>query len=277
MPTHVELMLDPSIRDWVLIPLGIIMFLIGILRNNVTKMLRKDTPPNKEQVLHNNQLMRARRLRGNAAYVPHNAFAGRRHYFCDKGSGVLMQKMEAANPMAAMQDPNMMMNMMQGNVAMMVPQMAMMGIVNYFFSGFVLGKLPFPLTPSFKGMLQRGITLTTLDTAYVTSMSWYFLVMFGMRGLYSIVLGAGAETDDTRIMQQQMGMGAQGQPGQQPDFSKLFVAESEMLQIVEHVWFLDAAEERLLKGLANAEATAEALAAGAASAPAKPAGRKKRD
>ena len=85
----------------------------------------------------------------------------------------------------------------------MVPQMAMMGIVNYFFSGFVIGKMPFPLTPSFKGMLQRGIQLNTLDTAYVTSMSWYFLVMFGMRGLYSIVMGQGAITDDTMMMQQQ--------------------------------------------------------------------------
>ena len=157
----------------------------------------------------------------------------------------------------------------------------MMGIVNYFFSGFVLGKIPFPLTPSFKGMLQRGINLTTLDTAYVTSMSWcaaahhhaltlctrsrcararfsharsvpsaqthpfgrmppaifgfgggtraachvprrYFLVMFGMRGLYSIVLGANAETDDTKMMQQQMGMVAAAAsrtncPNQLPD------------------------------------------------------------
>ena len=91
---------------------------------------------------------------------------------------------------------------------MMLPQMLMMGLVNYFFSGFVLGKIPFPLTPSFKGMLQRGINLTTLDTAYVTSMSWYFLVMFGMRGLYSIVLGANNQTDDTQLMQQQMGMEA---------------------------------------------------------------------
>ena len=255
MPSF-ELMLDPAIRDWVLIPIVIIMFLMGILRNNVTKVLRKDVPPKPEQVLQNNQLMRARRLRANATFIPHAAFAGRRHYFCDKGSGILMQKMEALNPMAAMQDPNMMMNMMQGNMAMMVPQMAMMGIVNYFFSGFVLGKIPFPLTPSFKGMLQRGISLTTLDTAYVTSMSWYFLVMFGMRGLYSIVLGAGAETDDTRLMQQQMGMGAQGQPGQQPDMAKLFAAEAENMQIVEHQWFLDAAEERLLKGEAKAAAAA---------------------
>ena len=52
--------------------------------------------------------------------------------------------------MAMMNDPSVMMNMMQGNFAMMVPQMVMMGIVNYFFSGYVIGKIPFPLTPSFK-------------------------------------------------------------------------------------------------------------------------------
>eukprot|EP00322_Chrysochromulina_rotalis_P007058 CAMPEP_0115865602 /NCGR_PEP_ID=MMETSP0287-20121206/19807_1 /TAXON_ID=412157 /ORGANISM="Chrysochromulina rotalis, Strain UIO044" /LENGTH=258 /DNA_ID=CAMNT_0003320121 /DNA_START=37 /DNA_END=813 /DNA_ORIENTATION=+ len=256
-----ELMLDPAIRDWVLIPIVIIMFLMGILRSNVTKWLRKDSPPNMTNVLHNNQLMRARRLTANASYIPHGAFAARRQYWCNKDSGLLMQKMEAPNPMAAMQDPNMMMNMMQGNMAMMVPQMAMMGIVNYFFSGFVLGKIPFPLTPSFKGMLQRGINLTTLDTAYVTSMSWYFLVMFGMRGLYSLVMGAGAVTDDTAMMQQQMGMAGQ-QPGQQPDMGKMFQQQAESMQIVDHVWFLDAAEERLLK------------AAGGA---AKPAARKKKD
>jgi len=265
-------MLDPAIRDWVLIPLVLIMFLVGVLRHNVTRMLRKEVPPNITQVQQNNQLMRARRLRANAAYIPHSSFISRKHYFCDKSSGVLAQKFEAPNPMAAMQDPSVMMNMMQGNMAQMVPQMAMMGIVNYFFSGFVLGKIPFPLTPSFKGMLQRGIALTTLDTAYVTSMSWYFLVMFGMRGLYSIVLGAGATTDDTALMQAQMGMGQQGQPGQPPDYGKLYAAEAENMQIVEHVWFLDGAEERLLKGKVAA-AGGGAAAGGAA----KSAARKKRE
>merc|ERR550537_1605179 len=168
---------------------------MGILRNNVTKMLRKDPPVNMEQVKHNNQLMRARRLRANSTYIPHSSFTARKHFFCDKSSGVLGQKFEAPNPMAAMQDPSVMMNMMQGNMAQMVPQMAMMGIVVYFFSGFVLGKMPFPLTPSFKGMLQRGVGITTLETSYVTSMSWYFLVMFGMRGLHTLVLGAGASTN----------------------------------------------------------------------------------
>ena len=251
-----QIMLDPSIRDWVLIPIVLIMFLMGILRNNVTKMMRKDVVPDEKQVKNNNQLMRARRLRANAAYIPHVSFTARKHYFCDKATGVLAQKFDAPNPMAAMQDPSVMMNMMQGNMAQMVPQMAMMGIVNYFFSGFVLGKIPFPLTPSFKGMLQRGINLTTLDTAYVTSMSWYFLVMFGMRGLYSIVLGANNQTDDTQLMQQQMGMGG-AQPGQQPDMGKIFAAEAENLQLVEHAWFLDGAEERLLKGNQRAALAAD--------------------
>jgi len=274
MGTSHEIMLDPDIRNWVLIPIVLIMFLMGILRNNVTKMLRKDVPPNVTQVAHNNQLMRARRLRANAAYIPNSAFTSRKHYFCDKSSGVLVaQKFDAPNPMAAMQDPSVMMNMMQGNMAQMVPQMAMMGMVNYFFSGFVLGKIPFPLTPSFKGMLQRGISLTTLDTAYVTSMSWYFLVMFGMRGLYSLVMGS-AGPDDMAMMQAQMGMGQQGQPGQQPDFGKLYAAEAENMQIVEHVWFLDAAEERLLKSKSATTSTGAAAGAGAA---AKPGARKKRD
>ena len=38
-----ELVLDPAIRDWVLIPIVVIMFLVGILRNNVMKMMRKET------------------------------------------------------------------------------------------------------------------------------------------------------------------------------------------------------------------------------------------
>ena len=33
-------------------------------------------------------------------------------------------------------------------------QIAMGTFVNYFFSGFIMGKIPFPLSPSFRLMLQ---------------------------------------------------------------------------------------------------------------------------
>ncbi|KAL3916612.1 MAG: hypothetical protein SGPRY_006744 [Prymnesium sp.] len=93
--------------------------------------------------------------------------------------------------------------------------------------------------------VPRNDSKIQLDTASVRH-ERYFLVMFGMRGLYSIVLGANNDSDDTKMMQQQMGMGAQ--PGQQPDMNKIFGAEAENLQLVEHSWFLDGAEERMLRG-----------------------------
>ena len=116
------------------------------------------------------------------------------------------QKSEKLTPQQQMlADPSAMSNMMKNNLGQMVPQMLTMAWVNFFFSGFIVARVPFPLTQRFRGMLQRGVDLPSLDVTYVSSLSWYFLNVFGLRGVLALVLGE-ATVDDTQLMQQQMAM-----------------------------------------------------------------------
>jgi len=140
------------------------------------------------------------------------------------------EKKDEPPPASPMQDPSMMVGMLKQNVAMIVPNMLMMGWVSYFFSGFVLVKLPFPLTDSFRSMLQRGINLRSLDVSYVSSLSWYFINLFGLRGLFTLILGAGSDggvSDQAKMMQMQM-----SPMGQQPQqTAQLFAHERTELEI----------------------------------------------
>lgn len=51
-------------------------------------------------------------------------------------------------------------------------------------------KLPFPLTPQFKSMLQSGVGTGDLDVRWVSSLSWYFLTLFGLQPVYNFILGS---------------------------------------------------------------------------------------
>lgn len=66
-------------------------------------------------------------------------------------------------------------------------QLALGALVNFFFSGFILGRIPFALSPKFRIMLQRGIDLPSIDPSYFTSLSYYFLLLFGLRGVLTLM------------------------------------------------------------------------------------------
>ena len=121
------------------------------------------------------------------------------------------------------------------------------GWINWAFSGFLTTKIPFPLTYRFKPMLQRGSeTLVSLDASWVSSTSWYFLNIFGLRSMYTLVLGEDNSADQSRIMNDPMAMsGMGGGGGQAPDMQKAFNAEWEVLEVTPYRWALEDIEYRM--------------------------------
>lgn len=108
-------------------------------------------------------------------------------------------------------------------------------------------KLPFPLTPQFKQMLQAGVGTQDLDVRWVSSLSWYFLTLFGLQPVYNFILGSNNAAN--QMMAQQMAMQQQNPMAGAEDPDKLFANESENLEVVEHWNILDGVEKRVLERL----------------------------
>ncbi|KAF8949315.1 ER membrane complex subunit 3 [Haplosporangium gracile] len=249
-----------SIRDWVLIPIMIVMVLVGVVRHQVTVLLN-GTPKKADlkSARETKALQRCGLLRAHGVHIPEHAFHGRKAFISEafeKGT-YLKEPITGNKPRGnVMQDPAYVETMMDGmkkNMMNIVPQTVIMGWINFFFSGFVLVKLPFPLTVRFKGMLQRGVETHDMDVSWVSSLSWYFLNLFGLQSVFTLILGSGHAADAMRDMQAMstMGMGNAAGPnlsptGQPQDMHKIFLAEKENLDLTEHEWGLENVETRLL-------------------------------
>ncbi|KEG14228.1 hypothetical protein DQ04_00571230 [Trypanosoma grayi] len=238
-----NILLDPSIRDWVLLPLIAIVIFVGVLRHYAGLLMSSSPQPKMERMCCVNVSNYSRLLLTEGKKLSPEAFK-RRSEAMRKGP---LQKKIEVNPMEMMQDPSMMGEMMKNNILMMVPNMGMMMLVSYFYSGFVVAKFPFGLTPRFRGMMQRGADIDDLDCNYVTSLSMYFLIMFGSNGILQLLLGAGAGNNDQALLMSQMGGGGPQQP---VDYAKVFKALGEELELAQdrHKWAYENAPQLLLQG-----------------------------
>ncbi|KAK9236747.1 integral membrane protein DUF106-domain-containing protein [Lipomyces kononenkoae] len=259
MVTVPDLVLDPSLRDWVLFPILLVMILVGILRHYITLLLQ--SPPKQLDLLairEQQSLARGASLRSNGKLIPPTSFQSRKIYLIQafkegvflKDQEALKNKDEPKAPPNPLSDPggmDQMMNMLKGNMAMIVPQTLLMSWINFFFSGFILMKLPFPLTIRFKSILQSGVATPELDVRWVSSMSWYFLNLFGLRSVYDIILGSNNSAGGGMEMAgMNPGMMAGGlQPGQ--DMYKLYLSEAENIELTTHEYLLEDIEDRILE------------------------------
>ena len=124
--------------------------------------------------------------------------------------------------------------------------MGMGAFVNFFFSGFILGKVPFPLSPKFRPMLQRGIDLAALDPTYFTSLSFYIMALVGLGGVFRLVFAEDAINDAAQMAAMQMGpFGAGGAPTFDP--AKAYETEKQAMLVAEYRSRLDGTEQRSLE------------------------------
>lgn len=82
-------------------------------------------------------MIRSRLLRENGQYIPKVAFMTRRHFFNNEETGYFKTQKRAPVSQNPMTDPNMMTDMLKGNVTNVLPMVLIGGWINWMFSGFV--------------------------------------------------------------------------------------------------------------------------------------------
>ena len=149
--------LDPAIRAWVLLPITLAMACVGALRHHLTRYLASAPKAELVALKEAHAVQRAERVRANAGYLTPESFEARRSWACAAETGALRNpSAKTAAPAQMLADPTLMTSMLTKNLSMIVPNMLTAAWVNFFFTGFVVGRVPFPLTQRFRGMLQCG-------------------------------------------------------------------------------------------------------------------------
>ncbi|KAN0007032.1 hypothetical protein ACTFIU_005226 [Dictyostelium citrinum] len=261
--TESPIVLDVEIRNWVVIPILIVLFIVSALKLNISRIMQINSgkPQDVEKTMQMQTINRVRRLVSFYNRIPQRSFFIRKAYLCGTtgsktNKGILSSiapTQEDSNPMNMMfansmfTDPSGITDMLKGNIMHLIPQVTMMSWVNHFFSGFVACKLPFfPLTIRFKTFLQRGIEMGSLDVSYVSSLSWYFLCWFGSEGINAILLGENMVSADSQFLQSAV---EAGPPTQQTPIHKVYASEKENIEMIRYDSIMTNIEDRFLDSI----------------------------
>lgn len=240
-----DIWLDPLIRDNALLAIFFVSLCANIIRQNLFAITQAEPKIDTKQMKYNNTLARARQLRSvNGKYLLSESFRDRRVFYTKPQTGVLLKAppSKTAAESMEMQDPTQSIGMMKNQMVFLFSQGAVGYWVNFLFTGFLVGKTPFPLTHRFKSYLQRGVDVDNLEPGYISGLCWYFILMMGISGIQVLLLNMwqGEEQtidpntgEDTMMMM--MGVAPQANPLMGgPDTAKLFTQEKDALEL--HYW-----------------------------------------
>ncbi|CRG93959.1 ER membrane protein complex subunit 3, putative [Plasmodium gallinaceum] len=251
------LILDEKIRIYALLPIFIIVVLVCIIKSNMGQMLFPEAKTDVEKLRQNNFLTRFNLLKSNSGFISPVAFLSRKKFYNKPQVGFFNDLPEQINPFDAMlkQDPSDLFGMMKNQIPFFILQLGLGFLINLFFSGYLVAKIPFPLTYKFKSTLQMGMDIDLLDMKFVSSLSWYFLVMFGSSGLISIIdYFVLQEKDRSQNSTFENLMAVQNPLARQPlnmnsvpDLKKFYEQKKEELDNMKYEFLLEDIEYKLIK------------------------------
>ncbi|EGR26945.1 protein pob, putative [Ichthyophthirius multifiliis] len=180
-----DTVIDHRIRDWVFSPIVIVMFMVNLFRHYLSiysekKTIEKISALNEYlDICDKQQIVRCQNIIKHNSLLTDNSFKIRKYHLCKKNGGYLTvrgERVTQVNPMQQMaqMNPNNMTAMLKNNLSMGLSTFLLYTWVNQLFSGFILARVPFPLTQKFRIMLQSGVDILNLNVRYVSSLSLYF-------------------------------------------------------------------------------------------------------
>ena len=130
----------------------------------------------------------------------------------------------------------MMTSMLTKNLNFIVPNMLTAGWVNFFFTGFVVGKVPFPLTQRFRDAPAGHRTPIARRYLHIVPVVVLPQLFRASRGCSTCAWAGEHAGRHTAAMQQQMAMGM--------NTEKAFASVKENLDMLDHEFVLYVAERR---------------------------------
>ncbi len=249
-----ELLLDPYIKLWVLLPISIVMVLVGVLRTYISMTLEASPKIESHKLLREQQHIRRLANYCGYSFVIRNKmeYDTKIEYFVKEYSGTkYLRKLppkdpnEQPNPLVDPGSNDFLMQSMKSTLANWIPQSVILWWVNFFFKGYVIMKLPFAVTSNFKSMLQTSINTRDLNASYVSSISWYFVNLLGLKSVYALVFNDNSLANKLMAQQQQQPIQPQI-AGAGPSAQQLFQNRLESLKIAQFNSCLDGTKQRLL-------------------------------
>lgn len=261
------LRLDSSLCYWIFFPITLITICVGLLMKSLAYLFnhgpkspvpsdtdkladfdyKKEMENRDVEIKLKSALNRSNLLKKNFMYISEKGFKLRKAFFCKEEVGFFSQTYEKK---ADLMNPNQMINMVKKTVLNYLYYIIIFVGGGYFFSGFILLKLPFGLTQKFRSMMQQGLNLPDVDVSYVSAISWCLILVFGIDTILQHFDGGEAFSmmkQQEQMMTAQMDMMPANPLNPNNKYENMLKSEREAISILPQFSLIEDAVERLIE------------------------------